>query len=42
MFKNKLVTFDNQAIGDFVNAWLEDVTSDDYNDNQELYFPGLG
>lgn len=42
IFKNKLVSFDNKAMGDFVTAWLEDVSSDDYDDGQELLFPGLG
>lgn len=42
VFKNRLVSFDNQQMGDFVTAWLEDISSDDFGDNQELFFPGLG
>ena len=42
VFKNRLVSFDNQQMGDFVTAWLEDISSDDFDDNQELFFPGLG
>lgn len=42
LLQDRLVSFDNQSIGDFVNAWLEDVSSDEYSDDQELYFPGLG
>jgi superfamily II DNA or RNA helicase len=42
VFKNQLVTFDNQKMGDFVTAWLEDISNDEFDDSQELFFPGLG
>lgn len=42
VFTDRLVSFDNQQMGDFVTAWLEDISSDEYEDNQELFFPGLG
>lgn len=39
--KDKLVSFDNQSMGDFVTAWLEDIGSSDFDDSTELLFPGL-
>lgn len=42
VYLDGLVSFDNKEMGAFVSSWLEDITSDEYSDNQELFFPGLG
>ncbi|WP_296011711.1 DEAD/DEAH box helicase family protein [uncultured Adlercreutzia sp.] len=42
VFRDSLVSFTNEKMGEFVNAWLEDVASSEYDEHQELYFPGLG